>query len=226
MNYNGLNTATAVGSKTTAIKGGKTVIDHSYPEHKVTDGALITNPPKIGGIIYEGDLGEFDYQTNTVKHLRMFVVNEDAAASATAIEIKVGDGYHRPEVGDVIMKAPTNFSSGTGAAYAITAIVAGNGFVTATVGTAIGALTKNDILVIGKEAGTGKKTDVVPNVAFPKDIFMYQETAGAYDANSGFKYYTSLYDACAILGSKLVAAIPAGARVNLRQGYSDVRIVE
>lgn len=225
---NGLNTATVVGYKTQTVAGGKHVIDHTYPEHKVTDGAFISNPPAQNGMIFEGDLGQFDYNTNVVKHLKVFVAHTAAASAATSVLVKAGEGYHVPEVGEVIMVAPSNFSTGTGNARAITAVElhATGAYYTLTVAAFDVAIAEGAVLVEGVEAGDGKAPLVVPNVVFPQDIYIYEVPAATYNAATGFKYYTSLYDACAILGRKLTVSIPAGARVALRTGYSDVKIVE
>jgi len=226
---NALNTATVVGVKTQTVNGGKHVIDHTYPEHKVTDGAFISNPPAVDGMIYEGDLGQFDYNTNIVKHMKVFVANAIAASGATEIVVKAGAGYHIPEVGKVVMIAPSNFSTGTDTARTITAAVlhSTEAYYTLTLNDALGtALAVGDKLVEGASAGTGKAPLVLPNVVFPQDIYIYETPAATYNASTGFKYYTSLYDACAILGKKLTVAVPTGARVNLRAGYSDIKIVE
>ena len=226
---NGLNTATVVGYKTQTVNGGKHVIDHTYPEHKVTDGAFISNPPAQNGMIFEGDLGQFDYNTNVVKHLKVFVAHTAVASADTAVNVKAGDGYHVPEVGEIIMVAPSNFSTGTGTARTITAVALNSGglYYELTLDGSFGAaVDANTVLVEGASAGTEKAVAVIPNVVFPQDIFIYETPASTYNAATGFKYYTSLYDACAILGRKLTVSIPAGARVALRSGYSDVKIVE
>ena len=225
----GLNTSNVVGSLSTTVNGGKHVIDHTYPEHKVTDGAFVVNMPAVEGMIYEGDLGQFNYADNTVKHLKLFVANAIAASGATSVQVKAGYGYHVPEVGEVIMIAPSDFSSGTDVAVTISAAVlhSGGTYYTLTLSAALEtALAVGDILVEAVEAGSGKAPLVVPNVVFPKDIYVYQTPANTYNAATGFKYYTSLFDACAILGGKVTVDIPAGARVNLRAGYSDIKIVE
>jgi len=226
---NGLNTATVVGVKSQTVNGGKHVIDHTYPEHKVTDGAFISNCPAQDGMIYEGDLGYFDYSANTVKHMKVFVSNAIAASGATEIQLKAGNGYHIPEVGEVIMIAQSNFSTGTDTARTITAAVldATEAYYTVTLSDALGtALADGTKLVEGASAGTGKLALVVPNVVFPQDIYIYEVPAATYNASTGAKYYTSLYDACALLGNKLTVAVPTGARVNLRSGYSDIKIIE
>lgn len=226
---NSLNTATVVGSKAQSIGGGKHVIDHSYPEHKVTDGAFIVNPPAVGDMIREGDLGEFTYSTNEVKHLKLFVSNAVATSAATEFQVKAGADQPVPKIGDVLMIAPSDFKSGTGTARALTAVSldSSGDFYTVTVATTLGtALTDGSVLVEAVEAGTTKAPLVVPNVVFPQDIYIYETPATTYNSASGFRYYTSLYDACAILGLKLTTAIPAGARVSLRSDYSDIKIVE
>jgi len=226
---NGLNIATVVGSKSQTVNGGKHVIDHTYPEHMVTDGAYVTNPPAQGGMIYEGDLGYFDYNTNTVKHMKVFVSNAIAASGATAIEVKAGDTYHIPEVGEVLAIAPSNFSTGTvtGRTVLSATLHSTGAYYTLTLDGALGvALAVGTALIEAAEAGTEKSVLVVPNVVFGYDTYIYETPAVAYNSSTGFKYYVSLYDACAILGRKVTVSVPAGARVNLRAGYSDIKIVE
>ena len=226
---NGLNIATVVGIKSYNVNGGKHVIDHSYPEHTVTDGAMVVNAPAVGGIIFEGDLGQFDYNTNTVKHMKVFAVNASAASTASAVQIKAGAGYHIPEVGEALMVAPSNFATETGTAVTVTGAVlhSSGAYYDVTFSGAIGAaLTNSSVLVEAEEAGSGKAPLVVPNVAFVYDTYIYETPASTYNASTGFKYYVALFDACAILGRKLTVGVPAGARVNLRAGYSDIKIVE
>jgi len=226
---NGLNTTVVVGAKAQTVSGGKHVIDHTYPEHKVTDGAFIAVAPAKDGMIYEGDLGQFDYGTNTVKHMKVFVLHTASASADTSLKLVAGDGYHVPEVGEVIMLAPDNFSTGSGTAKAITGstLHSTGEYYTVTFADAFGvAYSEGSVFVEGAEAGSSKAVLVKPNVVFPQDIYFYETPAATYNASTGFKYYTSLYDACAILGRKLTVSVPAGARVLLREGYSDIKIVE
>lgn len=228
-NLNGLNISTVVGSKSSTVHGGKHVIDHTYPEHKVTDGAFIVNCPAQDGMIYEGDLGQFDYGTNTVKHMKVFVLETAIASGDTEIKVLAGDGYHIPEVGEILAIAPADFDVDTVTAKTVTAVVlhSSGAYYTVTLEGALGtAADEGTVLVEAASAGNGKAVLVKPNVVFPQDIFIYQTPATTYNASTGFKYYTGLYDACALLGRKLTVAVPAGARVLLRKGYSDIKIVE
>lgn len=224
-NKNKLNTATVVFSDAKRVSGGRTVIDHSYPLHRVTNGALIVNAPAVGEMIYEGDLGEFDFQTNTVKHLRVFVVAVAAVASATEIIVKAGDGYHVPKANDIVMIAPTNFVTGNGTAKTIQTVAEDANGLKITLDAAIGEVAEGDLLVIGATAGSTKAVAVVPNTVFTQDVYIERAAATTYNG-AGARYSVPLYDACAILGSKLITPIPAGAKASLRSGYSDVKVVE
>ena len=104
---NGLSTV--VGVKATMLMAEAYTIPI---RNTVTDGAMVVNAPAVGGIIFEGDLGQFDYNTNTVKHMKVFAVNASAASTASAVQIKAGAGYHIPEVGEALMVAPSNFATG------------------------------------------------------------------------------------------------------------------
>lgn len=225
---NGLNTATVVLSKSATIAGGRHVFDHTYPEHKVTDGAFIANCPPQGGKINEGDLGEFDYQTNTVTRMRAFVLKTIATSAATELVFVAGDGYDVPAVNDVIMLAPADYTTGTGKSKKITDVVVDEvaGTATVTVSTFGVAFAVGDVFVDAVSVSDTASVSVKPNVVFPQDIYIYEIPATTYNAATGAKYYTSLFDSCALLGKKLPYVVPAGLRAILRSGYSDIRIVE
>lgn len=124
-----------------------------------TNGGVLQNPYKNGGKFFQGDLAEYTLDEK-VTVLKTFEVSEAVEATGTVIKIVRDDFRHQPEVGDILMKAPSSLT-GTGAAYAITAVDSSNeSYWSVTVGTTLGALAKGDVLVEGAEAGAGKKMRV------------------------------------------------------------------
>lgn len=126
-----------------------------------TFGGQLKNPFKTGGKIFAGDLFEFRTDENGLKPsvylLKTFVVKSQDETDATKV-VLYRDGYkHVPCVGDVLMKAPAVLG-GTGDAYAISSVkVDANGNWEVQFGTTLGTLSDGDILVEGKEAGSGKE---------------------------------------------------------------------
>lgn len=115
-----------------------------------TDGGVLQNPYKNGGKFFQADLTEYTLD-GKVTVLKTFEVCE--AATSTEIKIVKNDFRHQPQVGDILMKAPSDVTE-TGAAYAVTAVDDSNDdYWVVTVGTALGSLAKGDILVEGAEAG-------------------------------------------------------------------------
>jgi len=118
-----------------------------------TNGGVLKNPYKYGGKFFQGDLTEFALD-GTVKVLKTFEVAEAVEATGTKIKIVRDDFRHQPQVGDVLMVAPSAATE-TGAAYAVTAVdETSDDFWTITIGTTLGALAKGDILVEGASEGT------------------------------------------------------------------------
>lgn len=127
-----------------------------------TFGGELKNPFKTGGKFFAGDLLEFranEYGLEpSIYLLKTFVVKSQDGSDKTKVTL-VRDGYkHIPCVGDILMKAPAVIG-GTGTAYKITSVevnsTTGNWDI--QFGTSIGDLTEGDILVEGKEEGTGKE---------------------------------------------------------------------
>jgi len=117
-----------------------------------TNGGVLLNPYKNGGKFFQADLTEYTLD-GTVAVLKTFEVAEDVAATGTEIKIVRDDFRHQPQVGDILMVAPET-ATGTGAAYAVTAVdETNNDYWIVTLGNAIGALTKGDILVEGASEG-------------------------------------------------------------------------
>lgn len=144
--------------------------------YRPTNGGIIQNPFINGGKLFQADLCEYRID-GKVFVLKTFEVKE---GSGTSIKIVKDAFRHKPEVGTVIMKAPTTLT-GTGAAYAITAVDDSNdAYWTVTVATSLGTLAQGDILVEGAESGTASKMLVTnPNSMLDIDAVMKFPTANA-----------------------------------------------
>lgn len=162
-----------------------------------TFGGRVKNPFKGAAKIYAGDLIEYRTNDKGVKPeiylLKTYQVAK--ATSDTTIQI-VRDGYkHIPFVGDVLMKAPDAIG-GTGAAYTVTAVTTsdkggdgGNEKVwILTVKTALGELTKGDILVEAEsESASGKMLVKNINAVAPYDYdFLYENVSNPSDEENEF----------------------------------------
>ena len=139
------------------VRGGKFVwVKDSNGENRrnVLNGCTIANPPKGFGHLYAAQL----FQYNLFKEgyiFRSFKAKEASAADSKAIVLN-GDGYSDiPEVGMILMIAPT-LATGTGQSGKVTAVVfdSTNEKFTVTLDTAIGALTTDSILVEAVGSGT------------------------------------------------------------------------
>lgn len=169
-----------------------------------TTGGAVRNPFKTSGKMYAGDLVEFRFNGNGVANeytkaevllLKTFEIQDTVAAAATTAFI-VRNGYrHKPEVGDILMKAPTTVT-GTGTAVTVTAVEkTKNGQVDVwkvTFSAALGALVKGDVLVEGTEAGAGKTMLVQnPNAILPCDYdFKYPPATNDEDYDNARYYIT------------------------------------
>lgn len=91
-----------------SIGGGRSVIDQTHLLGKITNGAVIENPPAIGGVIFEGDLGEYSFSTKRVKHLRVYKLAEAITDASTALKFYKTDFTHIPTKGDLLMVAPSD----------------------------------------------------------------------------------------------------------------------
>lgn len=146
-----------------------------------TNGGVLQNPYKNGGKFFQGDLVEYTLD-GKVTVLKTFEVSEQVESSGTQIKIVRNGFRHQPEVGDILMKAPTTLA-GTGAAYDIVAVDASNeDYWTVTVSTTLGELKKGDILVEGVESGAGKKMKVQnPNSFLDIDAVMRFPANNVFD---------------------------------------------
>lgn len=110
-------------------------------------GGTILNPKKGFDHLYAAQLVQYTPAVGCLI-FRSFAIKTASGASATTIYVN-GDGYgDAPEVGMLIMKAPSA-ANGTGQSAAITAVEYDeeNERFKLTIGTALGALSVGDILV-------------------------------------------------------------------------------
>lgn len=131
-------------------RGGKWVwVKDSNGEQRgnVLLGGTILNPKKGFDHLYAAQLVQYTPAVGCLI-FRSFAIKTASGASATTIYVN-GDGYgDAPEVGMLIMKAPSA-ANGTGQSAAITAVEYDeeNERFELTIGTALGALSVGDILV-------------------------------------------------------------------------------
>ena len=146
------------------VRGGKFVwVKDSNGEQRnnILLGGTIANPNKRFGHLWAAQLLQYT-PGQEMLIFRSFAVK---SASGTTINIKA-DGYSdAPEVGQLLMKAPST-ATGTGQSGKVTAVVydkANEQFVV-TVDTSLGTLAANDILVEASgSAASASATVLVPN---------------------------------------------------------------
>lgn len=97
-------------SKSGTLSGGRSVIDQEHLQGRLTNGAIISNPPAVGGIIFEGDIAEYNYATKLAKHLKVFKLAAEITDASTEIQFVRNDFTHQLEAGLVLMVAPSAFS--------------------------------------------------------------------------------------------------------------------
>jgi hypothetical protein len=117
-------------SRRGTLSGGRSVIDQEHLQGRLTNGALISNPPAVGGIIFEGDIAEYNYGTKLAKHLKVFKLAAEITDASTEIQFVRNDFTHQLEAGLVLMVAPSALN-GTGR------------YIT------VGAVTKKNVSLIG-----------------------------------------------------------------------------
>lgn len=149
------------------VRGGKFVwVKDSNGEQRgnVLLGGTILNPNKGFGKLFAAQLVQYTPAQGCLI-FRSYEVSAAVAASATTIKVK-GDGYgDAPEVGQLIMVAPTA-ATGTGQSAKITAVSysEANAEFTITVSVTLGAIAAGAILV--EAAGTAASSSasvLVPN---------------------------------------------------------------
>ena len=167
-----------------------------------TTGGVVKNPFKTSGKMYAGDLVEFRFNGNKVANkyeqaevllLKTFEVQ--ANISGTTLYI-VRDGFrHKPEVGNIIMKAPDTLT-GTGLAVTVTAVEATKNSDAnvwkLTLSATIEGVVKGDIMVEAAGAGSDKTMLVQnPNAILPCDYdFKYPPATGDEDYDNARYYMT------------------------------------
>lgn len=142
--------------------GGKFVFVKSTDKPapiRATNGMVIKNPFKYNGMTHQGDFAE--YTVNGEGYLlKVFKAAKAVGATDTELWILNDGRSHQPEVGNIVMKAPTTLA-GTGTAGKINSVEVQteNGkeyFVCGITAASIGTIAIGDILVEAEEAGAGK----------------------------------------------------------------------
>lgn len=150
------------------LRGGKWVwVKDSNGENRrnVLLGGTILNPKKGFDHLYAAQLVQYTPSVGMLIFRSFGVKNATAAATDTTIYLN-GDGYgDAPEVGMLIMKAPST-ATGTGQSALVTNVVYDetNEQFAVTLSVALGTLSVGDILVeaAGEEASASAKV-LVPN---------------------------------------------------------------
>lgn len=168
-----------------------------------TTGGFVTNPFKTMGKMYAGDLVEYHWNGNGVANqfsnaeivlLKTFEVQDTVAGDATTVYIVRNGFRHKPEAGNILMKAPNNFAS-TGKAVTVSSVkTAKNGNADVwelTLSAAVGAMAKGDILVEAKAEGTSTMLVQNPNAMLPCDYdFKYIPAVDDDDFDNARYYLT------------------------------------
>lgn len=210
--------------------GGKVVVLNNQLLAEVPVGAVVTNPPALGGMIYEGDVAEFDFSTKEAKHLKVFVVAKAVSDTDTKVMVKRGDFYHKLESGLKLCAVPSTLSTAvTGVAVGtVTSEVdstAGAVYSFAITADAFGELSVGDILLEAAAAGTSTLLLTNPNTIFKTDIYIDSIPATSDDDYDGARYPAALYNAATLYGAN-ISTLPTIIKENLRKGYSDIKILE
>lgn len=183
------NTGRTMFATRDSIAGSKFVfvkMAGKIPQCRVPIGMRVLNPFTNKAKVYQGDLVEYKID-GTGYLLKLFKLAKAITAQDTTIYI-ANDGFsHRPETGNVVMKAPATFAT-TGAASAISAVTAttylGANVYTATIeANALGTASAGDYLVEAVEAGSGKLMLVQnPNAFIAEDfVFEWGQSSGEND---------------------------------------------
>lgn len=143
---NNLNLNLTFGKKSGSVGGGRPVFDQRFRQSRMADGAFVSNPPAVGGVIFTGDIAEFDETAHTCKHMKVFELAVALEAGHTTAYIKRGSFNHVLEAGLRLMVAPSSFSETSasiviGTVTSTTHVVAGNVYSFAIVAGALGAAT-------------------------------------------------------------------------------------
>lgn len=184
------NTGRAMFAHRDSIAGAKFVfvkMTGKAAQCRVPIGMRVLNPFTNKAKVYQGDLVEYKID-GTGYLLKLFKLAKAVEAGDTTIYI-ANDGFsHRPETGNILMKAPATFAT-TGAAAAISAVTADDTYLGANVYTAtitanaLGTANAGDYLVEAVEAGSGKLMLVSnPNSFIAEDfVFEWGQATGDSD---------------------------------------------
>lgn len=179
-----MNLNLTFGKKSGQVGGGRPVFDQRQRQTRVADGALVSNPPAKGGVIFMGDIAEFDESAHTCKHMKVFELAVDLLATDTTVYIKRGNFNHVLEAGLNIMVAPTAVD-GTGVGVLV-------GTVTATTHA-----TAGDVYAITITAGSFSASTIEAGTLFV-------EAAGASSIEAAVKgVHTLTIDTKPAAGDKL-----------------------
>lgn len=200
-----------------------------------TTGGVVKNPFKTSGKMYAGDLVEFRFNGNGIANpyeqaevILLKTFEAQAAINGTTLYI-VRDGFrHKPEVGNVIMKAPDSLA-GTGTAVTVTAVeVTKNETKNVwklTLSATIAGVVAGDVLVEAKEVGAGKTMLVQnPNAMLPCDYdFKYPPAIDENDYDNARYYMTPALHGTAfeVLMSPLPKAVKAINKSRI-EGYFQI----
>lgn len=168
-----------------------------------TTGGLVKNPFKTMGKMYAGDLVEYHWNGNGVANnfsnaeivlLKTFEVQDAVAADSTTVYIVRNGFRHKPEAGNILMKAPNTFAS-TGKSVTVSSVNnVKNGNIDVwelKLSAAIGTLAKGDILVEAKSEGTSTMLVQNPNAMLPCDYdFKYIPAVDDDDFDNARYYLT------------------------------------
>ena len=165
----------------------------------VPKGGLIQNVGKYGGKFFQGDLCQYSTDGKCYV-LKTFVVAKAVTALDTTILLKRDEFLHIPNVGDILMKAPSTLAgTGTGVAIgaptATTATIDGKTVdvwsITITAND-FGVLAAGDILVEATAVGASKGMLVSnPNTFVDNDIVMnYSPATGDTDFDGARYVFT------------------------------------
>lgn len=104
------NVTGRTGRSSGVVRGGKSVFDQVHIQGRLTNGAVLSNPPTVGGVVFAGDICEFNYATKMAKCLRVYKLAAKITSASTKISFERGEYLHKPEVGMNIFPVPSAFN--------------------------------------------------------------------------------------------------------------------
>lgn len=227
----GFNVQGRWGSSKGSVNGGKVVIVDNHLVATLPVGAVVSNPPAVGGMIFEGDVAEFNFSTKTCKHLKVFELAEALTAESTTVKIKRGDFRHKLEAGLKLIPAPdalTDTATGitVGAVTVTTDSTLGDLYTFSITAEDFGELPAGSLFVEADKDGAGAVMLVSnPNSIFVTDIYIDATPATGSTDYEGARYPAALYNVATIYGVN-ATKMPDCVKENLRKGYSDIKVLE